>query len=50
MYEWSEEHRAIADMVQRFVDEEIRPHLDDLEHGDLPPYGIIRKMYQTFGM
>ena len=50
MYEWSEEHRAIADMVQRFVDEEIRPHLDDLEHGDLPPYGIIRKMFQTFGM
>ncbi len=50
MYEWSEEHQAIADVVRRFVDEEIRPHLDDLEFGDLPPYGILRKMYETFGL
>lgn len=50
MYEWSEEHQAIADVMRRFVDEEIRPHIDDLEHGDLPPYGILRKMYQTFGL
>ncbi len=50
MYEWSEEHQAIADVVRRFVDEEIRPNLDDLEYGDLPPYGILRKMYETFGL
>jgi len=50
MYEWSEEQRAIADVVRRFVDEEIRPHIDELEHGDVPPYAILRKMYETFGM
>ena len=37
-------------MVRRFVDEEIRPHLDDLEHNGVPPYEILRKMYATFGL
>jgi hypothetical protein len=50
MYEWSEEHLAIAQAVRRFVDDEIRPVLDDLEFGDLPPYGILRKLFATFGM
>ena len=49
MYEWSEEQQAIIAVVRRFVDEEIRPHLDDLEHNGVPPYEILRKMYDTFG-
>jgi alkylation response protein AidB-like acyl-CoA dehydrogenase len=50
MYEWSEEHQAIIAVMRRFVDEEIRPHLDDLEHNDMPPYEILRKMYDVFGL
>ena len=50
MYEWSPEHEAIIAVVRRFVDEEIRPHLDDLEHQGVPPYEILRKMYATFGL
>jgi alkylation response protein AidB-like acyl-CoA dehydrogenase len=50
MYDWSEEHQAIIAVVRRFVDEEIRPHLDDLEHNGVPPYEILRKMYVTFGL
>ena len=50
MYEWSEEHQMIRDAVKRFVDEEVRPHVEELEHGDLPPYEILRKMFATFGM
>ena len=50
MYEWSEEHQAIATVVRRFVDEEIRPQLDDLEHNGVAPYEILRKMYETFGL
>jgi acyl-CoA dehydrogenase len=50
VYEWSEEHLAIAEAVRRFVDDEIRPVLDDLEFGDLAPYGILRKLFSTFGM
>jgi len=50
MYEWSEEHQAIIGVVRRFVDEEIRPHLDDLEHHGVPPYEVLRKMFDVFGL
>jgi len=50
VFEWSEEHRAIAAVVRRFVDEQIRPHLDDLEHNGVPPFAIMRTMYETFGL
>ena len=50
MFEWSEEHQMIREAVKRFVDEEVRPHVEELEHGDLPPYDIIRKLLKTFGM
>lgn len=50
MYEWSDEHQALIDVVRRFVDEEIRPHIDDLEHHGVPPFAILRKMYDVFGL
>jgi alkylation response protein AidB-like acyl-CoA dehydrogenase len=50
MYEWSEEHRAIAAALRRFVDDEVRPRLDDLEHHGEPPYGVLRRMYEAFGL
>lgn len=50
MYEWSDEHRAIAEVVRRFVDDEIRPALADIEFGDTPPYALLRKFYATFGL
>ncbi|MDP2290597.1 MAG: acyl-CoA dehydrogenase family protein [Actinomycetota bacterium] len=50
MFEWSDEHQMIRDAVKRFVDEEVRPHVEELEHGDLPPYDILRKLFATFGM
>ena len=50
MIEWSEEHEAFRDAVRRFVDAEIRPNLDELEHGDLPPYDILRKLVRTLGI
>ncbi len=50
MIEWSETHRSIREMVRRFVELEVKPHVKELEHGDLPPYDILRKMLTTFGM
>jgi acyl-CoA dehydrogenase len=50
MFQWSDEHLMIRDAVKRFVDDEVRPHVEELEHGDLPPYDIIRKLFTTFGM
>ncbi|MEA3077360.1 MAG: acyl-CoA dehydrogenase [Actinomycetota bacterium] len=50
MYEWSEEQLMIRDAVRQFVEKEIKPNLEELEHGDLPPYDILRKLFRTFGM
>jgi alkylation response protein AidB-like acyl-CoA dehydrogenase len=50
MFEWSEEQVMVRDAVRRFVEAEVVPHIDELEHGDLPPYGVIRSLYATFGM
>jgi alkylation response protein AidB-like acyl-CoA dehydrogenase len=50
MIEWSEQHQMIREAVARFVQAEIVPQLEALEHGDLPPYDILRKMYASFGM
>jgi alkylation response protein AidB-like acyl-CoA dehydrogenase len=48
--EWSEQHRMIRDAVRRFVEAEVVPRIEELEHGDLPPYDILRKLISTFGM
>ena len=50
MIEWSEQHRMIRDAVRRFVEAEIKPNIEQLEHGDLPPYDVLRKLVSTFGM
>ena len=50
MFEWSEDQLAIRDAVRRFVEEEIKPNVEELEHGDTPPYEVIRKLYRTFGL
>ena len=50
MIEWSEQHEMIRETVRRFIQEEIVPNLEELEHGDLPPYDILRKLYSTFGI
>ena len=50
MFTWTKDQLAIRDAVRSFVDKEIRPHQDELEHGDLPPYDLIRKFFATFGL
>ncbi|MAE96528.1 MAG: acyl-CoA dehydrogenase [Deltaproteobacteria bacterium] len=50
MIEWSDQHQMIRDAVRRFLDEEVVPNLEELEHGDTPPYDILRKLFTTFGM
>src|SRR3954465_3598508 len=50
MFEWSEELQMMRDAVRQFVDNEIRPHREELEFGDLPPYDLLRKFYKTFGI
>ncbi|MGW4525802.1 acyl-CoA dehydrogenase family protein [Amycolatopsis sp. NPDC004378] len=50
MIEWSETDLLIRDSIREFIAKEIRPHLDELESGVLPPYDIIRKMFAAFGL
>jgi alkylation response protein AidB-like acyl-CoA dehydrogenase len=48
--EWSDVDIAVRDAVREFVDKEIRPHVDELESGEMPPYPIIRKLFLAFGI
>jgi hypothetical protein len=50
MIEWSESQLMVRDMVRKFVEAEVVPKLEELEHGELPPYEILRKLVRAFGM
>jgi alkylation response protein AidB-like acyl-CoA dehydrogenase len=50
MIEWSEMHLSIRDAMRRFVDAEVVPRIDAIEHGGEPPYDVLRKMVATFGL
>ncbi len=50
MYEWSEEQQMVQQAVRDFVHKEIRPHREELEFGEMPPYDLLRKLFKTFGM
>ncbi|MET0146170.1 MAG: acyl-CoA dehydrogenase family protein [Ilumatobacteraceae bacterium] len=50
MIEWSDEQLMVRDAVRDFVQSEIVPNRDDLEHGDRPPYDILRSYVKTFGI
>ncbi|WP_441952116.1 hypothetical protein [Nocardia sp. 2TAF39] len=50
MFEWSETDVLIRYAVRAFIDKEIRPNLDVLDRGELPPYPIIRKLFSQFGI
>ncbi len=50
MHSWSDEHEMIRTAMKDFIAKELLPIKEDLEHGDLPPYEVLRKLYSTFGM
>ncbi|WP_341268411.1 acyl-CoA dehydrogenase family protein [Gordonia malaquae] len=50
MIEWSDTDVIMRDAMRDFVKEHVRPQLDDLEHGDLPPYPMMRKLWSEFGL
>ncbi len=50
MFKWSDEQLMMQEAIRRFIADEVVPHVEELEHGDLPPYDIVRKLYATFGM
>jgi len=50
VFEWTDEQIMMREAVRKFVEAEIAPNINELEHGDTPPYDTLRKLYKTFGM
>ncbi|AEF36542.1 acyl-CoA dehydrogenase FadE21 [Mycolicibacter sinensis] len=50
MIEWSDTDELIRNSGREFIDREVRPNLDALESGELPPYPILRKLFADFGI
>ena len=50
MYEWNDQQQMIRLAVREFCEKEIAPNLAELEHGETPPYEILRKLVRTFGL
>ena len=50
MIEWSDEQRMVQAAVRDFIAKEVVPVHRDLEHGERPPYDILRKLLRAFGM
>ncbi|GAB2634233.1 acyl-CoA dehydrogenase family protein [Nocardia goodfellowii] len=50
MYQWSDTDLMFRDALRGFIDKEVKPHVEQLESGELPPFDIIRKLYAAFGM
>ena len=50
MIEWSDSDLMIRDAVRAFIDKEVRPNIDALESGEMPPYPIVRKLFSQFGI
>ncbi|WP_433565781.1 acyl-CoA dehydrogenase family protein [Nocardia sp. CA-151230] len=50
MYQWSDEDLMFRDALRGFIDKEIKPNVEQLESGALPPFDTIRKLYATFGL
>jgi len=48
--EWTEEQEMVRVAVRDFVEKEIAPRREEFEHGDTPPYDVLRKLFATFGM
>src|SRR5919106_2643869 len=48
--EWTDEQQMVRAAVRDFIEKELVPQHRELEHGDLLPYDIIRRLFATFGL
>lgn len=49
-FAWSKEDLEVRTSVRAWVDANVRPVRDDLEHGGVPPYEVARAYYKAFGI
>jgi hypothetical protein len=50
LIEWNEQHEMMRSAVRRFIEAEIVPHIEEFEHGNTPPYDVLRRMFKAFGI
>lgn len=50
MIEWSDTDLMFRDAIRAFIDHNVRPHVNALESGELPPYDLLRSMFSAFGI
>jgi acyl-CoA dehydrogenase len=48
--EWSDEQLQMQAAVREFVQKEVVPRRDELEHGELAPYDVLRSYVRAFGI
>lgn len=50
MLRWTDEQLMYREAVRRFVETVIAPQREALEFEGLPPYDVLRRFYQEFGV
>ena len=50
MLDWPDELEEMRTAVRAFVEREVVPLREELEHGNLPPYDLLRRYVRTFGI
>jgi len=50
MFELEEGHRILEQSIRQFCEKEIAPNVEAMESGQTPPYDLMRKMAEAFGM
>jgi alkylation response protein AidB-like acyl-CoA dehydrogenase len=48
--DWTDEQQMVRKALREFVETEVAPLVDELEHGDRPPYDTLRKLFSSFGI
>lgn len=50
MFEWSEPHQMMRQMVRQWLDRNLEPATPDMEEGKTLPYDLMRKLFADFSM
>ena len=50
MFDFTDEHKMVRQMVRKWCDERLGPAVDDLEAERVLPYDLMRDFIRTFGI
>src|SRR5687768_6647663 len=50
MIDFTDEQKMVRQMVRKWAEAELAPHVPAMERNEITPYEVMRKMLRTFGM